>query len=87
MAYTTATPPRLLIESIEGTIPSVWVYSNSDAQATVATAGYFTNALQLGMAVGDWIIYSRTGTVTTFGFAVVSFTTNAANLSTGVLIS
>ena len=83
MAYSTATPPRLLVETITGSIPSIWVYSNSDAQATVAGAAYITNALQLGMEVGDILFYSRTGTVTAFAYVVLSFTGNAANLSAG----
>lgn len=57
-----------------------WYYKSADAIATVKGAGYITNAVQLGMQVGDWIIvYDRTTPALSLAF-VQSFTGNAANL-------
>ncbi len=59
MAYSTVTPPRLLVESIGGNVPNIWVYANTDTAATVYAASYFTNALALGMKVGDLLFYLK----------------------------
>lgn len=62
MSYSTATPPKLLIASLENTAPNIWTYSNTDAASTVYAANYFTNAQALGMKVGDLLLYLKTDT-------------------------
>jgi predicted MFS family arabinose efflux permease len=66
--------------------PQVWTYRSADADATVYAAGYFSNAANLGMAVGDIVIVQVTaaGVVTdTYIHTVLSInaTTGAATLS------
>lgn len=53
MAYATSNPPKLLVQAVGGSGPSVWTYSSIDAAATVAVANYFTNGGSLGLKVGD----------------------------------
>lgn len=53
MAYSTDTPPQLLVQGIGGVGPSIWTYSSTDAAATVDAANYITNGGELGLAVGD----------------------------------
>lgn len=60
MAYSTSTPPQLLMGSFAGVGPSVWTYSSTDGAATVDGAGYITNAKGLGMKAGDIVFVSDT---------------------------
>lgn len=57
MAYSTSAPPRLLVPSFtNGTNQaSHWVYDSTDNATTVDVPGYITNALELGIKVGDLI--------------------------------
>ncbi len=41
--------------------PASWVYSSTDAHATVVGAGYFTDGAARGMKVGDFIFVLKTG--------------------------
>lgn len=55
MAYSTSSPPRLVLPSftnVSGEI-GVWDYSSTDAGTVVDASGYITNAKALGMKVGD----------------------------------
>jgi hypothetical protein len=62
MAYSTANPPRLISQGIfqsanaEGNNPRMWVYSSTDAVATVRVTNYFTNGYALGMRKNDIVI-------------------------------
>lgn len=61
-------------------------YSPTDADSTVAAAGYITDAVQQGMQVGDLVIvYDVTNTIVK-SHQVLTFTGNAANLSGGTTI-
>jgi hypothetical protein len=60
MAYSTSNPPRLLVQSLNGTGPSVWSYSSTDAAATVDAANYITNGGSLGLKVGDVVYVTDT---------------------------
>lgn len=62
MAYNTANPPVKVTTGILAKVNTteattvggdIWVYKSADAIATVQAAGYFSNGLQLGMAVDD----------------------------------
>ena len=55
MAYSTSNPPKLLVQSLSGSGPSIWSYASTDAAATVDDANYITNGGSLGMAVGDLV--------------------------------
>lgn len=61
MAYSTSSPPRMVLEGGIGGSPSFWVYSSADAKATVDASGYFTNGYDLGMRDGDLIFVYDTG--------------------------
>ncbi len=61
MAYSTSTPPRMMLEGGIGGSPSIWVYSSADAKATVDASGYFTNGYSLGMRDGDLCLVYDTG--------------------------
>jgi hypothetical protein len=65
--------------------PALWDYTHTDARATVEGAGYFSNAVQRGMKVGDKVIVCyTTGYVTTI-HAVASISGNAATINAAVL--
>lgn len=66
MAYSTANPPTLMTSNIGGT-GAIWKYVSTDAAAVVTVAGYITDAADLGMKVGDFVIAldSDTGPTTT----------------------
>ena len=65
---------------------TVWGYTSADAVATVAGAGYFSDALQRGMQVNDLVFVIDTATPLVSTARVQSFTGNAANLSAGVTV-
>ena len=62
MAYATSNPPKLLVPSVGGEGPALWVYYDGDDDATVNGAGYFSNGVALGMRVGDFIFHFDTAT-------------------------
>lgn len=63
MAYSTATPPALLVEGgINGKACNIWSYFTTDTPATMDSANYFTNGVSLGMKVGDVILAVNTST-------------------------
>ncbi len=60
MAYGTSNPPRVLCSGgIAG--PSLWYYTDGDADGTVIGADYFSNGDALGMKVGDFLLSYDTG--------------------------
>lgn len=58
--YSTSSPPCCIVPAISGTGPSVWTYDSVDAMSVVRVTGYITNALQLGMKVGDIVFVTDT---------------------------
>ena len=58
MAYSTTAPPHLMIGSVGNRVPNLWGYRSTDTVATAAASGYITNAVALGMRVGDFIMIS-----------------------------
>lgn len=56
MTYSTSAPPVRVAGSIAG--PSIWMYSHAtDNSAAVLAQDYFTNGLDLGMAIGDLVYH------------------------------
>lgn len=55
MAYSTSNPPKLLVQGVGGSGPSIWSYSSTDAAATVDAANYITDGGSLGLKVGDLV--------------------------------
>jgi hypothetical protein len=55
MTYSTSNPPYLIAGGIGEKGGNLWGYASTDDAATVNSANYFTNGLQLGMKVGDLV--------------------------------
>ena len=86
MAYSTSTPPRLIVQGITG--GKIWYYESADAIATVNSASYFTNGHALGMRVGDTVIVRDTNVPTTSLCTVIDVTTGGqADISDGTAVS
>lgn len=79
MAYATTNPPSKVTSAL-GSGKSTWHYVSADAKATVVGAAYISNALQLGMKVGDFVQVFDTATPGGALMCVLTFTGNAANL-------
>lgn len=60
MAYSTSTPPKLLLQAIAHKGPAIWTYENTDAATVVRFTGYITNGGALGMKVNDILLYTKT---------------------------
>lgn len=56
MAYATSNPPVAVVSSPDGSTPAIWAYTSDDPWTTIEGSGYFANATNLGMKVGDVII-------------------------------
>lgn len=85
MGYSTATPPRLLTESIGGITPNRWAYANTDAATAVYAAGYFTNALALGMKKGDILEYLKTDTPAAYIMVCTAVSSTGSTFGTTIL--
>ena len=74
MAYIKSNPPAMIVaDHIPGCkAVQLWTYVSADAAATVAGAGYFSNGVQLGMRVNDFIFVIDTATPLTTGHRVTS---------------
>ncbi len=83
--YDTDNPPRLMVPSMDSDAPQIWSYTDGDADSVVNGANYFTNGVELGMQVGDFLysfdtagtgavhcVQSISGTALTLGFAKVA---------------
>jgi hypothetical protein len=66
-----------------------WTYKSTDAIATVNTAGYISNAKEMGMILYDLVLVVDTATPTVNWCVVmaVDATTGVANLSDGTAVS
>ena len=81
MAYSTSNPPSKMFAALAqattgsttlAPVNQVWIYRSADATNVVAAAGYFTNALDLGIKQGDLIISSAQSTVGSTGIMIFS---------------
>lgn len=97
MAYVTTNPPRQvrnvglyvgnLASATRGVGGQYWVYNSADAKATVAAANYFTNAVALGMLVGDVIEVQDTVTPMVSLHRVTAVASTGSTLSAGLNIT
>jgi len=72
MTYSTANPPSLIAQGIGG-VGQVWDYRSEDSNTDVDAAGYFTNAVDLGMKVGAHVSVTDTNaSPPTVGFSGVN---------------
>lgn len=90
--YSTSFPPSLVTQGITyNGGPRTWIYTTTDATATIDTAGYFSNGAFLGMKVGDMVlvyISGSPGTVTLNTYVVdsVNTTTGAVDVRDGTVV-
>lgn len=59
MAYSTSTPPQLMVPRMGSGI-AIWAYNSTDVHTDVDATDYFSNGDDLGMKVGDVVIVSKT---------------------------
>lgn len=86
MAYSTANPPRSMVSAV-GKGPSWWSYDSADAATLVRGANYITDALDLGVQVGDLIFQSDSaGGAVAHVYNVLAVAASGADLSDGVAI-
>lgn len=95
--YSTSNPPRVktapgLYSGNSGSTTraeggNTWHYVSGDAKATVAAAGYFTNALALGMLVGDIVEVNDTVTPMISLHRVTAVSSSGSTLSSGLNIT
>jgi hypothetical protein len=85
MAYSTNTPPELISGAPLTGSGKKWIYKSTDAASVVRVSGYFSNARELGMQVGDNVEVHDTDAspyiVTTHVVSAINSTTGAADLS------
>lgn len=58
--YSTSAPPKLVVQSLGGSGPSIWTLTGVDADTTVRVSGYITDGGARGMKVGDIVFYTKT---------------------------
>lgn len=83
MAYSTSSPPRLILEGGIGGTPSIWLYTSADAKATVDGSGYFTNGYDLGMRDGDLIFVYDTANKIWSAHTVLNTSSTTIDLANG----
>ena len=78
MAYSTTNPPQCVLPSLNDQSASIWTYGSADAAALVQVDGYFTDADDLGMKVGDLVFSRDTDTQLTSSMVVITVTAGGA---------
>jgi hypothetical protein len=86
MAYSTDNPPRCAVPAVGTDAPNLWFYVSLDAATVVRGADYITNALDLGMKVGDIVIQSSSDASVAHIYVVVTVDADGADLSDGTAI-
>lgn len=90
MTYATTNPPqRISGGGTDGTLPSLWFYTSTDNGTTVDVPGYFTNAYDLGVKVGDyiWVADSDASPIITTMHRAVSYSGTTLTITTGDTIN
>lgn len=71
MAYSTSTPPFLIIQAVGGRL-RLWGYVSADAETAFDDTDYITNASDLGMVTGDFVfILDTTNSLSTIAQVTV----------------
>ena len=90
MAYSTASPPMLLAQTVGGT-KRLWIYASTDAASVVRVAAYISDAKKLGMQAGDMVLSVDTDaapiTQQWMSVASINATTGSADLSDGLAVT
>lgn len=85
MAYASSNPPMRMFGPLTGA-GSIWQYRSTELGTAVDGAGYFTNAKDLGMKVGDAVLVYESTTNAMRSMGVVAVTSTGADLSDGTTI-
>lgn len=86
MSYATTNPPYLMLPSI-GAKPALWGYTSADANATVVGTGYFTNGVDLGMKVDDFLISTLASSTQLLLAKVTTASSTGVTVTAGSLTS
>lgn len=85
MPYSTTNQPIAITNGGCGLGPKWWFYSSTDNATTVDVPGYFTDAKNLGIAVGDYIIVvdNDASPIISTTHRAVSYSGNTLTITTG----
>lgn len=87
MAYATTNPPAMITQRVGATGGAIWFYNSADAATVVRAANYITDALDLGMKVGDIVMQSDlAGATVAHQYVVIAVASTGADLSDGSAI-
>ena len=88
MAYSALNSPILMMPNIVSkprttttSVTNVWYYNSADSLATVQGSGYFSNAGELGMQVGDIVHVAVSAVLKTPTQYVSAVTSGAATVA------
>lgn len=87
MAYSTSSPPRLVAYAGLTGAGKVWTYRSTDALATVVAANYITNAVDLGMQVGDVVCVEDTTSPAIAWARLTAVASTGSTMSSGLAIT
>ena len=73
--------------SAKGAITGEWRYNSTHTQAEAAAAGFFTDALALGMKIGDSVLVIGSTTIVISHHVVNALSSTGATISAGLLVS
>lgn len=85
MAYSTTNPPTCMTGPLTGA-GNLWQYRSTELGTAVDAAGYFTNAKDLGMKVGDMVLVYESTNVALRTHVVVTVSSTGADLSDGTTV-
>ena len=83
--YSTSNPPQILVPALGGKGPQIWTYEDGDVDSVVNGSDYFSDGLELGMQIGDFVyVYDTTTPKGSLHF-VLSFSGSAATTAFAVV--
>lgn len=87
MTYSVDNPPALITQRVGSAGGALWTYDSADAATTVRAINYITDALDLGMKVGDTIIqHDSAGATVAHMYPVLAVIAAGADLGDGTAI-
>jgi len=86
MAYASSSPPMLTSVAPLTGAGNIWQYRSTELGTAVDAAGYFTNAKDLGMRVGDMVLVYESTNVVFRAHAVITVSSTGADLSDGATL-
>ncbi len=87
MAYSTSNPPAMITQRVGDSGGAIWSYDSADAASVVRAINYITDALDLGMKVGDMIHqHDSAGATVAHIYPVLAVIAAGADLGDGTAI-